>query len=102
LEKLRKRNFGNGFENQTEPLSKPMTVEERKLRSGIRRKCKTCIYYLALAQVCGVIPDKEMLKAGMRDVLQALEVASWHIHFKRAEELERERLASSTTSGNKT
>jgi len=85
LNKLRKRNFLNNFKNQTEP--KPMSVEERKLRSRIRKKCKIYIYELALAQLCGVIPDKEMKKAGLNDVYSALDAASWQLTFKAMEEI---------------
>lgn len=77
LEELKKRNFANEYATQTKPLEKPMTVMERKLRSSIRRKCKFAFYEIALAQVCGVIPDKEMKEEGMNDALRALNAALW-------------------------
>ena len=82
LNKLRKRNFLNNFKNQTEPLEKPMSVEERKLRSRIRKKCKIYIYELALAEYCGLIPDREMRKAGINNVHEAIENISWHLTFE--------------------
>ncbi|RLI61345.1 MAG: hypothetical protein DRO67_08120 [Candidatus Asgardarchaeum californiense] len=79
---LMKRNALNEFKNPTEPLNKPMSVEERKLRSRIRKKCKIYIYELALAQLCGVIPDKEMKKAGLDSIYKALDAASWQLTFE--------------------
>jgi hypothetical protein len=83
---LRRRNIRENFKNQTEPLEKPMNVEERKLRSRIRNKCKIYIYELALAQFCGLIPDKEMKKAGINDSYKAFEAASWQLVFQAARE----------------
>ncbi|MEM3714007.1 MAG: hypothetical protein QXF82_03570 [Nitrososphaeria archaeon] len=86
LEKLMTRNIQNEFRNKTEPLKKPMDVEERKLRSRIREKCKIYIYELALAEFCGVIPDKEMKKANMNNIYEALDKASWYLTLKAVEE----------------
>ena len=85
LNLLMKRNALNEFKNPTEPLNKPMSVRERKLRSKIRRKCKIYIYELALAQISGVIPDKEMKKAGLDSIYKAIDAASWELTFKLAE-----------------
>jgi len=82
LQLLRRRNIKNNFENQTEPLNKPMSVEERKLRSRIRKKCKIYIYELALAEYCGLIPDREMRKAGINNVHEAIENISWRLTFE--------------------
>jgi hypothetical protein len=82
LEMLRKRNFAEQFANQTAPLCKPMNTLERKTRSSIRRKCKMCIDELALAQICGVIPDKEMKEIGMTSPVAAVQMASWKIHLQ--------------------
>jgi len=79
---LMKRNTLNDFKNATEPLSKPMSVKERKLRSKIRRKCKIYIYELALAEYCGLIPDREMRKAGINNVHEAIENISWRLTFE--------------------
>ena len=49
-----------------------MTVEERKLRSRIRKKCRIYISELALAELSGVIPDKEMNKSKFRDSADAI------------------------------
>jgi len=49
LYKLLERNVEGNFKNSSEPLNRPMDVEERKLRSRIRKKCKIYIYELALA-----------------------------------------------------
>jgi len=62
LEEILRRNIRENFENQTKSLETPMSVEERKLRSQIRKKCKIYMYELVLAQLCGVIPNKEMKK----------------------------------------
>ena len=85
LNLLMKRNALNEFKNPTEPLNKPMSVRERKLRSKIRRKCKIYIYELALAQFCGVIPDREMKKAGLNSVYKALDTVSWLLIFEAME-----------------
>jgi len=80
-----KRNALKEFKNSTEPINKPMSVRERKLRSIIRRKCKIYIYELALAQFCGVIPDREMKKAGLNSVYKALDTVSWLLIFEAME-----------------
>jgi hypothetical protein len=64
--------YGNFKHNS----KKPMDVEERKLRSRIRKKCRIYIYELALAQLCGLIPDKKMKKAGINDISSAIEFIS--------------------------
>jgi len=60
-------------------------VIKRKLRSRIRKKCKTYIYELALAELCGVIPDKEMKKAGLNSVYKALDTVLWLLIFEAME-----------------
>lgn len=85
LNKLFMRNVQNEFRGQTEPLEKPMGVEERKLRSRIRKKCKIYIYELALAEFCGVIPDEEMKKANINNTYEALDAVSWQLTFKALE-----------------
>lgn len=82
LRALMERNASNEFKNSTEPLNKPMSVQERKLRSRIRMKCKIYIYELALAEISGVIPDKEMKKAGLDGICKAIDFATLELIFK--------------------
>ena len=76
LETLRKRNsklFSEGpMEKIREPLNKPMTVEERKLRSNIRKRCRRYLFELALAEYCGLTPDRVMLRAGINNVVDGI------------------------------
>ena len=81
LEILKNRNMAEGFAHASEPLQKPMSVEERKLRSRIRAKCKLCIYELALAETSGLLPDKEMKEKEMGTVARAYRQACWQIMY---------------------
>lgn len=79
LDKLRRRNaklFAEGLlDSIKKPLTKPMPVEERKLRSNIRKRCRRYLIELALAEYCGLIPDRVMIKAGMNTVVDGLKNA---------------------------
>ena len=77
LRLLMERNFKNEFRNQTEPLNKPMSVEERKLRSRIGKKCRIYSTELAVAEKCGIIPDKEMKEAGCESASQFVYKIGW-------------------------
>ena len=79
---LRKRNHSRDMKHIEEPLDKPMSVEERKLRSNIIRKCKAYIYELFLAEICGLIPDKEMKNNGISSIENALAQLEWTDTFR--------------------
>jgi len=72
LRSLLKRNISSHFENNTTPLSKPMHVDERKLRSRISKKCETYISELVLAELAGLLPSKKMKKSKYRTVSEAI------------------------------
>lgn len=79
LEKLRRRNARltaeGPLERLKDSLTKPMPVEERKLRSMIRKRCRRYLIELALAEYCGLIPDRVMISAGMNTVYDGLKRA---------------------------
>lgn len=79
LQALRARKVSNDFKHQVEPLDKPMTVEERKLRSRIKKKCNFYIFELALAEYCGVLPSKLMIENGFATVCKAISGLSWSL-----------------------
>jgi hypothetical protein len=70
---LLERNFKNGFEGKSEPLNRPMDIDERKLRSRMRKKCDTYIYQLVLAELAGLLPDKKMKENSFSRVSEAIE-----------------------------
>jgi hypothetical protein len=79
LRKLEKRNHGllsdqlspAGKEQSVrlwDPLEKPMSVEERKIRSSIRRKMSSYAKELAFAFHCGMLPQKQLLEVGVHEL----------------------------------
>lgn len=54
--------------SQFDPLIKPMTVEERKNRSSIRRKMTRNARELAYAFQCRMLPEKPLVQAGVHDL----------------------------------
>ena len=87
---LKERNLSREWKHIEEPLDKPMSVEERKLRSSIVRRCKAYIYELYLAESGGLIPDKEMKNNGMSDIEEALNALRYRDLSKRFEENKKE------------
>lgn len=85
LKELRKRNTANDFKNSAEPLTKPMSVEERKLRSKIRRKCKIYLYELTLAKYCGITYEKSITPTEY-DIAKVVEDIDWILTFESLEE----------------
>jgi len=82
LEKLKKRNISNDFNNQTEPLNGPMSAEESQLRNSIAKKCNVCLPELALAQLCGVLPTEEMRNNNFRNAMEAIDKLEWSLLLK--------------------
>jgi hypothetical protein len=74
---LVKRNSKSQFKDKTKPLKKPMGIEERKLRSNIRKKCRIYMEELVLAEMSGAIPDRKMVEEeGFNSVSEAIEKKS--------------------------
>jgi len=86
LNRLRKRNICNHSPGNGGPLNKPMSVEERKLRSNIRRKCHIFMYELVLADSLGLALDKELGKKGCGDIYTAMDGLSLSLLFREYEE----------------
>lgn len=82
IESLLERNFKNGFTNCSEPLQRPMSAEERKLRSRTRKKCELYIYELAQAELAGVLPTKIMIRSKFSNASEAIDKLKWQLLFE--------------------
>jgi hypothetical protein len=51
-----------------DPLEAPMSVEERKIRSSIRRKMSLNAQELAFAFYCGMLPHRQLLEVGVHEL----------------------------------
>ena len=56
-----------------------MSAGERKMRERIRKKVFLACLDLSLAGLSGVVPDKKLLKEGVKSVVQMLEDVNQHI-----------------------
>ena len=82
LNRLKVRNYFEGFKNQTDPLDNPMSAKETRLRESIENKCDVYITELGLAKVAGVLPNKKMRNGGYDSVAEVLDGLSWVYQFE--------------------
>jgi len=72
IDALIKRNFSKGFDgNFDDPLERPMSVKERKLRSKIRKKIYLFIDDLVNASLAGFTPTPKMKESGLVSLIDA-------------------------------